>query len=127
LNPKRPLSLVCDGQHLPAITENTELVSLNGGGIHSPLHLANTIKDFPLSNIQSYKIDPKIIQKAENLLNSNKASLDNMDLTVTSLSYIDENGLTSPPAPNSVRHCFTRGSAKSPEIVKYVIRMIFSL
>jgi solute carrier family 20 (sodium-dependent phosphate transporter) len=41
-----------------------------------------------------YKFDPKLMKKAENLLGKNNAtlttSLDNTDLTITSLNYIDE-------------------------------------
>lgn len=40
-----------------------------------------------------YKFDPKMIKKAENLLRPNNmhtTSLDNTDLTITSLNYIDE-------------------------------------
>lgn len=93
--PKRPLSLVGDGKTLPAITETTELVSL------SSQHQTNgLIKKFSIDlspnvikgnhNPNPYKIDPRIVQKAENLLAANKTSLDNTDLTITSLNYIDE-------------------------------------
>lgn len=93
--PKRPLSLVGDGKTLPAITETTELVSL------SSQHQTNgLIKKFSIdlspnaiksnNNPNPYKIDPRIVQKAENLLAANKTSLDNTDLTITSLNYIDE-------------------------------------
>lgn len=83
---RRPLSLVSDGKQLPAIAEITELVSLTD----------NSPKTFKLSpyNIQqnnggeNYKINPEIIKKAEDLLG--KASLDNTDLTITSLNFIDE-------------------------------------
>ncbi|KAI8040205.1 hypothetical protein M5D96_006143 [Drosophila gunungcola] len=37
---------------------------------------------------EEYKIDPQLIKKAEDLLG--KASLDNTDLTITSLNFIDE-------------------------------------
>lgn len=44
-----------------------------------------------------YKFDPKMINKAENLLNGARpntlpltTSLDNTDLTITSLNFIDE-------------------------------------
>lgn len=42
-----------------------------------------------------YKFDPKIVKKAENLLRGTRpnmltTSLDNTDLTITSLNYIDE-------------------------------------
>lgn len=43
--------------------------------------------------VDKYKIDPQIVKKAEDLLggsNQGKASLDNTDLTITSLNYIDE-------------------------------------
>ncbi|KAL9902274.1 sodium-dependent phosphate transporter 2 isoform X2 [Glossina fuscipes] len=86
---RRPLSLVSDGKQLPAIAEITELVSLS----------ADSPKTFKLASFafngkqngltpDSYKINPDIIKKAEDLLG--KASLDNTDLTVTSLNFIDE-------------------------------------
>uniref|UniRef100_A0A1A9WE10 Phosphate transporter n=1 Tax=Glossina brevipalpis TaxID=37001 RepID=A0A1A9WE10_9MUSC len=86
---RRPLSLVSDGKQLPAIAEITELVSLS----------ADSPKTFKLAPFafngkqngltpDSYKINPDIIKKAEDLLG--KASLDNTDLTVTSLNFIDE-------------------------------------
>lgn len=97
---KRPVSLIADGVALPAITEQTELVSFNNLGGMSP-HLLNDSKigkntdlnDFTKyigvsNNNTNYKIDPKIVAKAENLLGKN--SLDNTDLTVTSLNYIDD-------------------------------------
>lgn len=38
-----------------------------------------------------YKFDPKLMKKAEGLLNGARTtSLDNTDLTITSLNYIDE-------------------------------------
>ncbi|XP_053954847.1 sodium-dependent phosphate transporter 1-A [Anastrepha ludens] len=92
---RRPLSLVSDGKQLPAIAEITELVSLTD----------NSPKTFKLApygmnkksevtiqnngyNADGYKINPEIIKKAEDLLG--KASLDNTDLTITSLNFIDE-------------------------------------
>lgn len=97
---KRPVSLIADGSALPAITEQTELVSFNNLGGMSPNLLNNTKtgkntdpNDFTKyigigNNNTNYKIDPKIVAKAENLLGKN--SLDNTDLTVTSLKYIDD-------------------------------------
>lgn len=97
---KRPVSLITDGAALPAITEQTELASFNNLGLAgmSP-HLLNNTKSgknsdpkdftkFIANNNTNYKIDPKIVAKAENLLGKN--SLDNTDLTVTSLGYIDD-------------------------------------
>lgn len=94
---KRPVSLIADGSALPAITEQTELASFNNLSGMSP-HLLNNSKigknsDFSKyigisNNNTNYKIDPKIVAKAENLLGKN--SLDNTDLTVTSLNYIDD-------------------------------------
>lgn len=92
--PKRPLSLVGDGKGLPAITETTELVSLSSQHQHNGLIKKLSIDLSPSvikgTSPNPYKIDPKIVQKAENLLAANKASLDNTDLTITSLNYIDE-------------------------------------
>lgn len=89
---RRPLSLVSDGKQLPAIAEITELVSLTD---NSP----KTFKIAPFNlngskpngtTPDGYKINPEIIKKAEDLLG--KASLDNTDLTITSLNFIDEHG-----------------------------------
>lgn len=51
----------------------------------------------PSHDGKTHKFDPKLIKKAENLLGGVKpnnvmltTSLDNTDLTITSLSYIDE-------------------------------------
>lgn len=92
--PKRPLSLVGDAKGLPAITETTELVSLSSQHQHNGLIKKLSIDLSPSvikgTSPNPYKIDPKIVQKAENLLAANKASLDNTDLTITSLNYIDE-------------------------------------
>uniref|UniRef100_U5EPM4 Phosphate transporter n=1 Tax=Corethrella appendiculata TaxID=1370023 RepID=U5EPM4_9DIPT len=96
---QRPVSAVYDDKtQLPAITETTELVSLSSAQNqhHNGLIIRQLSKDFtpalkttsPIKN--SYKIDPKIIQKAEHLLAAHKSSLDNTDLTITSLNYIDE-------------------------------------
>lgn len=71
---KRKLSLVSDTNQLHTIAEITELATLND--------------DFGYPCRKAYRIDPDIIRKAENLLG--KSSLDNTDLTITSLSYIDE-------------------------------------
>lgn len=92
--PKRPLSLVGDGKGLPAITETTELVSFSSQHQHNGLIKKLSIDLSPNvikgTSPNPYKIDPRIVQKAENLLAANKASLDNTDLTITSLNYIDE-------------------------------------
>ncbi|XP_059621511.1 sodium-dependent phosphate transporter 1-B isoform X2 [Phlebotomus argentipes] len=110
---KRPLYLVCDGKQLPAITETTELVSLTNGGCSPQPKIfsdANLSKHCDLNGFSkgtangNYKIDPSIIKRAENLLG--KTSLDNTDLTITSLNYIDEyqNGLSkSPPTTNAIK------------------------
>lgn len=92
---RRPASLVqADSKPLPAITEQTELASFNNLSGVNPYFYANDKsqqnggKNHSLT-IGSYKIDPKIIEKAENLLGKNR-SLDNTDLTITSLNFIDE-------------------------------------
>lgn len=87
---RRPTSLVQND--LPAITEQTELASFNNLGALSPCFYQNGAKIGDKRNGMangSYKIDPKIIAKAEILLNKNR-SLDNTDLTITSLNFIDE-------------------------------------
>lgn len=96
-NKRRPASLVTDGKPLPSITETTELVSFRDTttpntytekNLQKNLDFCDFSKLSPIPNGNSYKIDPKIIEKAENLLG--KTSLDNTDLTITSLNYIDE-------------------------------------
>lgn len=104
---KRPLSLVYDANNtLPAITESTELQSLNGQPLATPngtgkpfdyYRVAQWNTTVPAYDGKSHKFDPKLIKKAENLLGGVQTnnvmlttSLDNTDLTITSLSYIDE-------------------------------------
>lgn len=95
---------------LPAITESTELQSLNNQPLATPT-LNGNAKNYdyyrvaqwngtvpvPSLDGKSHKFDPKLIKKAENLLGGLQpnnvmltTSLDNTDLTITSLSYIDE-------------------------------------
>lgn len=95
---RRPASLIHDGKPLPSITETTELVSFKDTAaapnaykdksLTKNLDFCDFSKLSPIPNGNGYKIDPKIIEKAENLLG--KTSLDNTDLTITSLNYIDE-------------------------------------
>jgi len=105
---KRPLSLVYDANALPAITESTELQSLNGQPVSTPngntkpfdyyrVAQWNGSVTVPAYDGKSHKFDPKLIKKAENLLGGVKpnnvmltTSLDNTDLTITSLNFIDE-------------------------------------
>ncbi|KAG5681571.1 hypothetical protein PVAND_010990 [Polypedilum vanderplanki] len=105
---KRPMSY--DAKTLPAITESTELQSLNNQPIATPT-LNGNAKNYdyyrvaqwngtvpvPALDGKSHKFDPKLIKKAENLLGGLQpnnmmltTSLDNTDLTITSLNYIDE-------------------------------------
>lgn len=92
---QRPSSFVqSDPKVLPAITEQTELASFNNLSGVNPCFYSNDKtqqnggRNHSITN-GSYKIDPKIIEKAENLLSKHR-SLDNTDLTITSLNYIDE-------------------------------------
>lgn len=92
---QRPSSFVqTDSAPLPAITEQTELASFNNLSSLNPCFYSNDKSqrnggiNHALTN-GNHKIDPKIIQKAEHLLSKNR-SLDNTDLTITSLNYIDE-------------------------------------
>lgn len=91
---RRPISLVQnDSKILPAITEQTELASFNNLSSLSPCFYANEKMNADQKNHAqtngSYKIDAKIVEKAEHLLGKNR-SLDNIDLTITSLNFIDE-------------------------------------
>lgn len=92
---QRPTSFVqSDSAPLPSITEQTELASFNNlSGLNPCLYpndkqQQNGANNHAIAN-GGYKIDPKIIEKAENLLGKDR-SLDNTDLTITSLNYIDE-------------------------------------
>lgn len=109
-----------DGKQLPAIAEITELVSLTDNSPKTfklaPFNLNGTKPLNGGTTPDGYKINPEIIKKAEDLLG--KASLDNTDLTITSLNFIDEqangngnglNGLhkTTPKDNlNSLEACF---------------------
>lgn len=117
----RPSSHVhTDPKILPAITEQTELTSFhNLGGVTPSFYQndktpqqqqqQNGVRQHSIAN-GNYKIDPKYIEKAENLLGNNR-SLDDMDLTITSLNYIDEqhqtNGYLRSIVPReSLQNCF---------------------
>lgn len=86
---RRPASFV--QSDLPAITEQTELASFNNLSGLNPCFYQNGGKHDAKNGLSkgNYKIDPKIIEKAEILLDKNR-SLDNTDLTITSLNFIDE-------------------------------------
>lgn len=92
---QRPSSHIqSDTKLLPAITEQTELTSFNNlSGVNPCLYPNDKTQQnggrTPSITNGNYKIDSKIIEKAENLLSSHR-SLDNTDLTITSLNYIDE-------------------------------------
>lgn len=79
-----------DGKQLPAIAEITELVSLTDNSPKTFKLAPFTINGKQQNGLtpDGYKINPDIIKKAEDLLG--KASLDNTDLTITSLNFIDE-------------------------------------
>lgn len=98
-SPRKNRRPVTDGKPLPAITEQTELSSFNNLSGVTPSLYANqkygktadvkVVNGFAgTTHPTNFKIDPIIIQKAENLLG--KSSLDNTDLTITSLNFIDE-------------------------------------
>lgn len=80
---------------MPAIAEITELASLTDNspktfklapyGLNKNGHVNTTNNGY---TADGYRISPDIIKKAEDLLG--KASLDNTDLTITSLNFIDE-------------------------------------
>lgn len=92
---KRPLSLVCDpaAAPLPAITEMTEFMpkpqtpttNNNNNNIYTD---PNIVKNgFPLTNgTNDYKMNAEVVRRAEMF----GKSLDNSDLTVTSLNFVDE-------------------------------------
>lgn len=65
-------------------------------------------------NNSNYNFNPKIIERAENLLG--KVSLDNTDLTITSLNYIDEQQNGNIPTVNgkSLKAFFDRQNSQSP-------------
>lgn len=114
----RPSSLVhTDPNTLPAITEQTELASFNNLGGVTPSFYQNDkvaqqnggVRQHPIAN-GNHKIDPKYIEKAEHLLGNNR-SLDNPDLTITSLNYIDEHH--QHPANGYLRSIIPRESAQN--------------
>lgn len=112
---RRPLSLVSEGKPLPAIAEITELVSLSDNSPKTfklaPYGLAAKNNN---ATAEDYKIDPEIIRKAEDLLG--KASLDNPDLTVTSLNYIDEQQqLQHQQNGRKLQECFKRVQSPKEE------------
>ena len=112
----RPSSFVqTDPKILPAITEQTELASFNNLSGVTPSFYQNDktqqngTRQHSIAN-GNCKIDPKYIEKAEHLLGNNR-SLDNTDLTITSLNYIDEhhqtNGYLRSIIPReSLHNCF---------------------
>lgn len=111
---KRPISLVYENNTLPAITESTELQSLNSHPIGNNVPASNGAVPFDYYRVAQWngsvpitaldgkhgnnKFDPHLIKKAENLISRARphhnvvltTSLDNTDLTITSLNYIDE-------------------------------------
>lgn len=125
---KRPLSLTSDGKALPAITETTELVSFNNlSGVSPSLYTdqhhngkgMDVAKCNGTTANGNYQIDPKVIEKAENLLG--KASLDNVDLTVTSLNFIDEHHVAHHTNSNngqSIQGYFDRSHVITPDAIR---------
>ncbi|XP_004522297.1 sodium-dependent phosphate transporter 2 [Ceratitis capitata] len=129
---RRPLSLVSDGKQLPAIAEITELVSLTDNspktfkltpyGLNKNGHVTTPNNGY---TPDGYKINPEIIKKAEDLLG--KASLDNTDLTITSLNFIDEqyqngngNGLLqNGNRNNNARGLLTNGRGNGSQLQEY--------
>ncbi|EDV39304.2 uncharacterized protein Dana_GF25245 [Drosophila ananassae] len=113
---RRPLSLVSEGKPLPAIAEITELVSLSDNSPRAfklaPFGLAAKNNNAPG---EEYKIDPQLIKKAEDLLG--KASLDNTDLTITSLNFIDEQQQQNQQQQNGrkLQECFKRVQSPKEE------------
>lgn len=95
-SPRKNRRPITDGKPLPAITEQTELSSFNNlSGVNPSLYANQKYGKTIEAKVANggthsinYKIDPKIVQNAEYLLG--KSSLDNTDLTITSLNFIDE-------------------------------------
>lgn len=116
---KRPVSIVCDGKQLPAITEITELVSLNNGCCTPSAAQSNGWRPYSsaLSNTTTTTTNATIITSTSTPCtttitstttnNGNpckfdpvirakaehllgKVSLDGPDLTVSSLNFIDD-------------------------------------
>lgn len=77
---------------MPCIDETTELVPMTlpkQNGVCDPELMKS--KEYKFQNFfnGNYKIDPTICKNAEYIMG--KQSLDNTDLTVTSLNFIDDN------------------------------------
>lgn len=88
---RRPASTISTQENpLPDITEQTELASFNNLSELNPCFFTNgKIQADNSEARKSYEFDSEIIEKCDQLLNKNR-SLDNMDLTVTSLNFIDD-------------------------------------
>lgn len=88
---RRPTSAIStQANPLPDITEQTELASFNNLSELNPCFYSNgKIQADNSQPKNSYEFDPQIIEKCDQLLSKNR-SLDNMDLTVTSLNFIDD-------------------------------------
>lgn len=87
---RRPASTISTHANpLPEITEQTELASFNNSSELNTSFYTNGTIQAKAEPKNGYKFDAKMIEKCDQLLNKNR-SLDNMDLTVTSLNFIDD-------------------------------------
>lgn len=87
---RRPASTVStQANPLPEITEQTELASFNNLSELNSSFYTNGKLQANAETKNGYKFDANILGKCDQLLSKNR-SLDNMDLTVTSLNFIDD-------------------------------------
>ncbi|XP_063696969.1 sodium-dependent phosphate transporter 2 [Culicoides brevitarsis] len=90
---RRSVSIICDERNKPR-SETTELVSFDTVGdkltkcLDLKMKQDRSILENTNNNVTRNKFDSNIMQQAEYLLG--KHSLDNTDVTITSLNYIDE-------------------------------------
>lgn len=88
---------------LPGLMEQTELASFNSASELNACLATNGTLSAADEPRNGYKFDARIITKCDQLLSKNR-SLDNMDLTVTSLNFIDDHQQFNGNARLAMKH-----------------------
>lgn len=89
---------------LPGLMEQTELASFNSASeLNACLAATNGKLSAADEPRNGYKFDARIVNKCDQLLSKNR-SLDNMDLTVTSLNFIDDHQQFNGNARLAMKH-----------------------
>lgn len=88
---------------LPGLMEQTELASFNDSSELNACIATNGKLPSDDASRNGYKFDARIITKCDQLLSKNR-SLDNMDLTVTSLNFIDDHQQINGNARLAMKH-----------------------